>query len=99
MLKQFELSLKFIENKDNYYAGFYAVMEHCALALYIKNCLWDAGTIGDNELLHYSERIHKAKRAAIETHRAWTIARLTESASEHTIETITNSIYNDVFNL
>ena len=99
MLEQFKKSLKFIENKQNYYAGFWAVMEHCVLAFYLKNKLWDSGVIGDNELHYYTERIQLAREEAIQTHKEYTIKVLKENEERHTIESVVSSVYADVYNL
>ena len=99
MQKQLELSLKFIENEENYYAGFWAVIEHCILAMYLKNILWDNGVIGDNELHYYTQKIQLARQKAIEKHRDFTIRILKENERKHSIETVVNSVYADVFHL
>lgn len=99
MLEQFKKSLKVIENKENYYANFWAVMEHCVLAFYLKNKLWGSGVIGDNELHYYTERIQLARKEAIQTHKEYTIEVLKENEERHTIESVVSSVYADVYHL
>lgn len=96
-LKDLEKMVTFIENRDNYYAGFRHVMQFCSMAKEKNSMLWNDGVIGDLEKLRFSRRIDIAKQNAIEIHRTWTIDVLKNSRSNHTIESIVHTIYNDVF--
>ncbi len=96
-LKELETTMQFIENEKNYYAGFRHVIDGCERAHTLKTALWNGGIINDVEKLSYSERIHKAKNKAIEKHKQWVIARLIESKTIHTVESLTETIYNVIF--
>lgn len=95
--EQLQHILKFIENKQNYYAGFGHVIRQCHVAREMKIQLWDAGIIGDNENLALSERIERAYRKAIDVHKKWLIKVLSDSETKHTIETLVSTIYHDIF--
>lgn len=95
-VKRLEKLLSFIQEPKNYLTGFPYVIESCAIAMELKRQLWEAGEIGDNESLAISEKIQKAKRNAIETHKTFVINRLKQNKN-HTIETIVSSIYDVIF--
>ena len=90
-------ALTFIEDKNNYYAMFGHVIDTCARAHAIKSALWNVGAINDVELFHISERIDTARQLAINTNKKWVKKRLEDSKSIHTIESLTESIYNVIF--
>lgn len=96
-LKELETALKFIENKENYYAGFRHVMETCARADVINTALWNVSKINDAEKLMYSDRIRTAKNNAIKRHKAWLIRRMQESTG-HTVESLISTVYSAIFN-
>ena len=99
-LENLEKQLSFIENENNYFAQFSAVVKTCHYARENKIALWDAGIINDNENLAISERIENAYHKAIEKHKQWVINFYkNRDLSEHTAETFITSIYNDIFNL
>ena len=97
-IKSLETVLNYIEDEKNYFAGFGYVIRQCHVAREIKTQLWEDGQIGDNESIFISERIERAYRKAIETHKNWVIRVLSESKSQHTIETLVSTIYHDIFN-
>lgn len=96
-LKELETALKFIENKENYYAGFRHVVETCSRADVINTALWNAGKIDDLDKMMYSERIRTAKNNAINRHKSWMIRRMQESVTNHTVESFVSTIYNAIF--
>lgn len=96
-IKDLNKMMKFIENEQHYYAAFYYVARLCVIARDRKTLLWNEGVISDNENLNYSERIERAYKKAVQTHKNWVIKRLQQSSAEHTVETIVSTIYNDIF--
>lgn len=95
-MNDFELMLKRLENKEDYYAMFPYVLENsfrCKENL--RSRLADK-KISLEEYSAYSQRIETAIRNAIQIHLEWTIKRLSKNEN-HTVETIACSIYNDVF--
>ncbi len=98
-IKALNKLLKFIENKENYYAGFSHVIQYCDYARERNSMLWENGFISDTEKLHNSERISLARDSAIETHKQWTINYFKHrDLSAHTVETFVSTIYNYIFN-
>ncbi len=96
-IKELETALEFIENEQNYYAGFKWVIETCARADVVNTALWNVSKISDEQKLFNSERIRCAKGKAVNKHREWAIRRLKESESKHTVESIVSSVYNAIF--
>ena len=96
-VEELEEIIKMIEDKNNYYALFGHIIKYCAVAKDRKTQLWNEGYIGDTDSLVYTVRIDRAYFDAIETHKKWVIKRLSQTASEHTIETLVSTIYNDIF--
>ena len=96
-LEELTNAMAFIENKENYYACFKHVIKTCTVAEVVASALWNAGVITDAEKLGYSSRINYARETAIGRHRNWVIRRLEHSQSQHTIESLVSTIYNDIF--
>ena len=95
-LEELNEALSFVENEKNYFSKFRHVIETCINANAFVIELWNVSKISDVELHNYKQRINIAKQTAIKTHKNWVLKRLLQN-DRHTMESIVESIYNDLF--
>lgn len=96
-LRELNEAINFIENEKHYNSMFRHVMETCISANTIVIALWNVSQISDIELHNYKHRINIARQTAIKKHKNWVLKRLLQN-DKHTMESIVESIYNDLFN-
>ncbi len=89
-------AIAFIEDESNYYSMFRHVINSCVTANTIVLALWNVSQISDIDLHNYRQRINVARQNAIEKHKNFVLRRLMKN-DNHTIESVVESVYNDIF--
>lgn len=96
--RELNKKLDFIENEKNYYALFFKTLQVCAEAHLIAVALWDEDKLSDDELRRVNVRIETAQSAAVSTHKAYVHRLFARTSSSHTVDSLIESIYSDIFN-
>lgn len=98
MKERLENILCFVENTDNYYAGFRHVIENIAVGRELNQMLYfDYEEISNDEFLSNSERLQSARQKALETHLAWQLNFFENTKTKHTTESIVRTVWSDIF--
>lgn len=96
-LEHLQNRLKFLEDKEDYYAMFsFVVANYFQCQEELRTLCYIEKIISHHENVDSLSRIEEAFKKAVQVHLEWTIKRLSENKN-HTVETVVYSVYNDLF--